>query len=82
LPESLCGKPITELADGERFRPVMVTRGGRARLCAPGLVGQEGDIVHLAVREDALEEVNRRLGAHHAPPAGTAAAPVSGVVGR
>jgi trk system potassium uptake protein TrkA len=61
LPESLCGRPIAELADGERYRPVMVTRGGQSRLAGPGLVGQEGDLVYFAVRSDAQDAINRRL---------------------
>jgi trk system potassium uptake protein TrkA len=61
LPESLCGRPLSELSDGERYRPVMVTRGGKTRVAAPGLVGQEGDLVYFAVRTDALEAINRKL---------------------
>lgn len=61
LPESLCGRPLSELSDGELYRPVMVNRGGQTRLAAPGLVGQEGDLVYFAVRRDALEAINRRL---------------------
>ena len=61
LPDALCGRGMTELADGERYRPVSVTRGGQARLVGATMVGQEGDIVHFAVRTDALEDLNRRL---------------------
>ncbi|HWE56057.1 MAG TPA: TrkA family potassium uptake protein [Acidimicrobiales bacterium] len=61
LPGPLCGRPVTELGDGDRYRPIMVTRGGQARLVAPGVVGQEGDIVHFAVRSDALSEINAKL---------------------
>ena len=61
VPESACGRPLAELADGDNYRPIMVTRGGRARLVVPGVVGQEGDIVHFAVRTDALEVINSRL---------------------
>jgi trk system potassium uptake protein TrkA len=61
LPDTLCGHGYTELADGERFRPLMVTRGGHARLVGPSLVGQEGDVVHFAVRADATADLERRL---------------------
>jgi trk system potassium uptake protein TrkA len=61
LPPALCGRPLSELVDADRYRPVMITRGGQARLAAPGLVGQEGDTVHFAVRTDALEIINSRL---------------------
>ncbi|HEY3810136.1 MAG TPA: TrkA family potassium uptake protein [Acidimicrobiales bacterium] len=76
LPESFCGQSYTELADGDRFRPVMVTRGGQARLVGPNLVGQEGDLVYFAVRSDAVDDLDRRL-------AGTGAgARVAGRAGR
>lgn len=71
LPGSLCGRPLSELIDGDRYRPVMVTRGGQARLIAPGIVGQEGDIVHFAVRTDALSEINAKLASEVGGPAGT-----------
>jgi trk system potassium uptake protein TrkA len=61
LPEAFCGRGYVELADGERFRPLTVTRGGQARLVGPGLVGQEGDIVHFAVRSDAQADLDRLL---------------------
>jgi trk system potassium uptake protein TrkA len=61
LPEAFCGRGYAELADGERFRPLMVTRGGQARLVGPGLVGQEGDVVHFAVRTDAAADLGRLL---------------------
>ena len=61
LPGALCGRPLSELSDPERYKPVMITRGGQARLAGPGVVGQEGDIVHFAVRTDALGEINAKL---------------------
>lgn len=79
LPDSLCGRPLSELADGDRYRPVMVTRGGTARIATPGLVGQEGDVIHFAVRTDALGSIDKRLdaaGSEGAPrPAAGGAAP-------
>jgi trk system potassium uptake protein len=61
LPDRLCGRGLAELANGDRFRPVLVTRGGEARLATAGMVGQEGDIIHFAVRTDALDELSDRL---------------------
>jgi trk system potassium uptake protein TrkA len=61
LPESLCGRGYTEMADGERFRPVIVTRGGQSRLVGSTTVGQEGDVVHFAVRTDAAADLDRML---------------------
>ena len=61
LPEAFCGRGYVELADGDRFRPVMVTRGGHARLVSGSLVGQEGDVVHFAVRTDAVPDLDKLL---------------------
>jgi trk/ktr system potassium uptake protein len=69
LPESMCGRPLSEVTDNERFRPVMITRGGQAKLVGPGLVGQEGDIVHFAVRTEALADISAKL-ARSARPKG------------
>jgi len=61
LPDSLCGKGIADLADGDKFKPVMVTRGTQARILAPGMIGQEGDSVHFLVRTEAMETLARRM---------------------
>jgi trk system potassium uptake protein TrkA len=61
LPDAFCGRGYTELADEDRFRPVLVTRGGQARLVGPAMVGQEGDVVHFAVRANAVPELDRLL---------------------
>jgi trk system potassium uptake protein TrkA len=61
LPENLCGRPVIDLSDGERYRAILVTRGGAARLVAPGVLGQEGDVVHFAVKSDALEALGSRM---------------------
>jgi trk system potassium uptake protein TrkA len=61
LPEAFCGQPLSELADGDRYRPITVTRGGEARLVTPGLVGQEGDLIHFAARSEALDGLRVRL---------------------
>jgi trk system potassium uptake protein TrkA len=62
LPDTWAGRKLLELDEGERFRLVALTRAGQARLVTPSLVGQEGDILHLAVRTDAVEELRARLG--------------------
>jgi trk system potassium uptake protein TrkA len=61
LPDRFCGRPIMDLADGDQYRPIMVTRGGTARLAGPEVVGQEGDVVHFAVRTQSLDRLNVRL---------------------
>jgi trk system potassium uptake protein TrkA len=61
LPDAWVGRRVGGLEEGDRFRPVLVTRAGQARLATPELVGQEGDVLLLAVRVGALEELERRL---------------------
>jgi trk system potassium uptake protein len=62
LPDAWAGRKLLELEEGDRFRLVALTRAGQAKLVLPSVVGQEGDIVHLAVRTDAVEELRARLG--------------------
>ncbi len=61
LREQWAGRKLGELDESDRFRLVALTRRGEARLAVPGLVGQEGDILHLAARRDALRELEERL---------------------
>ena len=61
LPEEWAGRKLGELDEGDRFRLVLLTRHGDARLPGPGLVGQEGDVLHFMVRRDAVEEFEHRL---------------------
>jgi trk system potassium uptake protein TrkA len=67
LPGDWAGHKLDPLGKGERYRLVAVTRAGEARLAAPGLVGQEGDVLHLLVHDDARSELDHLLaegGAH------------------
>ncbi len=61
LPDALCGKNLSDLADGERYRPVLVTRGGLARLVTPAMIGQEGDLLHFLVRSDSEGDLASRM---------------------
>ncbi len=61
LPPSWAGHKLTGIEDRDRVRVVALTRSGEARLCGPDLLGQEGDLLHLAVRSDAVEELEARL---------------------
>ncbi len=61
LPAVWAGRRLAELEQRDRFRLVALTRGGQARLCGPEVMGQEGDIVHLAVRTDARDDLERLL---------------------
>ena len=68
LPEEWAGRKLGELDEGDRFRLVALTRNGEGRLAMPGLVGQEGDVLHLIARIDAVEELEQRL---HNPTEGS-----------
>lgn len=61
LPDSWVGRHLDGLADTDQFHPVLVTRAGHARLATPELVGQEGDVLLLAVRSGATDDLERRL---------------------
>ena len=61
LPDSWAGRKLSEMEESGRFRLVAVTRGGEARLGGPEVVGQEGDILHLMIRNDAHEELDARM---------------------
>jgi trk system potassium uptake protein TrkA len=62
LPESWAGRRLADLEEPGRVNVLSVTRAAEPRLDARQLVGQEGDLVHLAVARDAVEELDRRLG--------------------
>ncbi len=57
LPATWAGRPLRDLAAVPGLRLVALTRAGQAQLAVDDLVGQEGDLVHLAVRKDALDEL-------------------------
>ena len=61
LPEAFCGRATwswrMRSGSGRSWSP----EGGQARLAAPGLVGQEGDVVHFVVRSDAQADLERLL---------------------
>ncbi len=61
LPPAWTGVSLGGLDEEGRFRLVGLTRRGQARLAGPGLVGQEGDVVHLVVAAEATEALERRL---------------------
>jgi len=62
LPAAWAGRKLSELDEADRFRVVVLTRGGTSRMADPTLVGQEGDVVHLMVHRDAMGELESRLG--------------------
>jgi trk system potassium uptake protein TrkA len=68
IPEVWAGHKLAGLGESGRFRIAAVTRAAEARLAGPDLVGQEGDILHIMVRKEDLEELDARL--QHGPEGG------------
>lgn len=63
LPSNLIGKRYVSLDVPERVRVVAVSRLGSAMIPSDDLVGQEGDIVHLAVGTNDVDDVMNIIGA-------------------
>ncbi len=61
LPAAWAGRHLRGLRIAGRARLVAVTRSGSPRLDVDDLVGQEGDLVHVAVMREAVEELGRLL---------------------
>jgi trk/ktr system potassium uptake protein len=61
LPDAWAGRKLRDLEEPGRLSLVAVTRAGVPRLDARELVGQEGDVLHVAVLDDALREFDERL---------------------
>lgn len=53
LPPTWAGRLLDRLViSAERYRLVTVTRGGQPKFAAPGLCGQQGDILHVVATPD------------------------------
>ena len=61
LPEAWAGRLLSDLEVPGRLSLVAITRSGVPRLDARDLVGQEGDILHLAVLDDAHRALDETL---------------------
>lgn len=61
LPDGWAGHKLAGLGAPGRFRLVAVTRSGQSRLAGPELVGQEGDVLHVTVLKEAIDELDARL---------------------
>jgi trk system potassium uptake protein TrkA len=68
VPTAWAGQKLTGLLESDRFHVVSLTRGSEVRLLSGDLVAQEGDILHLAVRKDALDELEQKLGSGPGSP--------------
>jgi trk system potassium uptake protein len=72
LPETWAGKALRDLKMPGKVKVVAVTRAGVPRLEVADLVGQEGDVLHLAALKDAVGELERRFEGGDARPDGRA----------
>ena len=65
LPVGWAGRKLDPLCGtgkgDDRFRLVAVTRAGEGRMAGPGMVGQEGDLLHLLVHDEAADELEHLL---------------------
>ena len=61
LPPAWAGRKLAEIEERDAFRLVTITRGGQSRLCGPELVGQEGDVLNVAVRRESIGALEARL---------------------
>ncbi|HZU80088.1 MAG TPA: NAD-binding protein [Acidimicrobiales bacterium] len=62
MPEHWAGKRLRDIGIPGGATLVAVSRAGEPRLDVSELVGQEGDMLHLAVLTDAVDELERRIG--------------------
>ena len=63
LPEAWAGHKLAGLNEYGKFQLSVLTRGGQPRIVSPDLVGQEGDILHILARKDAIDELEQRMAA-------------------
>lgn len=73
LPDAWAGRRLGDLNVSGRIDLIAVTRAGQPRLDATDLIGQEGDLLHIAVMDGALEELGRRCGGGAASSAASGA---------
>lgn len=64
VPTRQSGRPTSSLELEDVSRVVAVTRLGSAMFPTPDQLLQDGDLVHLAVRADRLDELDRHLAAN------------------
>lgn len=61
LPEGWAGRALGDVEEAGRLKLVAVVRAGSPRLDVRELVGQEGDVLHIAATPDALDLLAARL---------------------
>jgi trk system potassium uptake protein TrkA len=60
LPPAWAGQKLAQLSQ-DGYRLMAVTRGGTAQMADAGLVGQEGDVLHVLVNRDQQKDLERHL---------------------
>jgi trk system potassium uptake protein len=65
LPDSWAGRRLCDIEEPGRLSLVAVTRAGVPRLDARDLVGQEGDVLHIVVLDEARQELDQALADRH-----------------
>ena len=61
VPGSWVGYRLDELESPGRVRIVALSRAGKSVVPKPGLIGQDGDVLHIAVLETALDDLEDGL---------------------
>jgi trk system potassium uptake protein TrkA len=61
LPNALAGSKLSEIERDGKVRLVGVTRSGVPRLDLNNLVGQDGDLLHIAITKDSVDLLNEIL---------------------
>ena len=61
LPDAWAGQRLRDVEINGKARLIAVSRAGSPRLDTSELVGQEGDVLHLAVMKDHMSELEIRL---------------------
>ena len=64
------GQKVGELEQAARARIAFISRLGEAVVPAPGLVLQEGDVVHVIAEEASIAEISRVFGSSEPGKAG------------
>jgi trk system potassium uptake protein TrkA len=71
LPSTWAGRTVTDIDLAGWGRVVALTRLGEAQLPSPDLVAQEGDMVHVAVAGDHVDDFDAHLANGPTGPAGS-----------
>ena len=61
LPHALAGRAVADLGVDQEIQVVLITRAGKSIMAQPAMLFQEGDTVHLMVRESAQDQLRNLL---------------------